>query len=582
LYPRHIIEHVLNSTDIVQIVSTYCDLKPSGPDRYKALCPFHTEKTPSFMVSHSRQIYHCFGCGKGGDAISFLMEMQNISFMEALEILADRAGVMLPRLNSGMDGKAYNAIKEERKTLFQILELSADFYRSQLTKTLTGKLALDYLERRKLSPQIQEEFKIGFAPADGYTLYRYLKSKGFSDKLLQKTGLIRSFEQEGRYYDFFRNRILFPIRSIEGKIIAFGGREISGDGPKYINIAETEIYRKSKVLYGLWEGKESIRSQQFAIFVEGYIDLLRCFQNGIKNVVATCGTALTLEQANLIKRFAPRVVIVYDGDEAGLSAALRATSILLQAGLNVHAVTLPDGKDPDDFLQEHSVSEWNELIHNAPTFFTFYLQQKKALLSTPTGKVTVLSELFRLISTMKENTLKEEYLKEIASALHINFWSIQSDYEQYLNNNFSTQERISVPNKFLVPMDDLDFIYAILHNDGLREKVKDCFYEIPFPENSFGFAIKYILENENPDPRFIEDKNAGKILQGAYLIEPKSKNLDILVEERLKRFRIDYLNKQIEEIQEKIRLAEKSQQSELLIELIKAQNELINRRNTLT
>lgn len=578
LYARHIVEQVLNSTDIVQLVSTYCELKPAGSDRYKALCPFHTEKTPSFIVSKSRQIYHCFGCGKGGDAISFLMEMQNVSFSEALETLADSAGIRLPRYNDS--SKEYSAGQDERKTVFQIVELAANFYRNQLVKSLTGKLAQEYLNRRNLSTEIQEKFKIGFAPPDGYSLFRFLKSKGFSERLMLKTGLIRS--GEGRYYDFFRNRILFPIRNIEGKIISFGGRDITGEGPKYINLAETEIYQKSRTLYGLWEGKEAIRSQKSAILVEGYIDLLRCFQSGIQNVVATCGTSLTFEQAKLIRRFVPGVVIVYDGDSAGLAAALRATGILLQVGLTVYAVTLPEGKDPDDFLQSHSVSEWEELIRNAPSFFTFYLQQNQHLLSTPQGKVSILSELFRLISMMGESSIKEEFLKEIATALRLSYWAVKSDYEQFLKEGYAADDKVYSLKPNNVSIDDIDFLHSLLDNEQIKEEARKLFKEIPFPETPFGIAIKYILENNSPDPRFIEDEEARNVLQKVFLSEPVTKDLSLLATERLNRFLRDYLNQQISDIQQKIRIAEKNREKGILLELLETQSKLILKRNNLT
>ncbi|MGC8737477.1 MAG: DNA primase [Candidatus Hydrogenedens sp.] len=580
MYPRHIIEQVLNSTDIVKLVSTYCELKPAGSDRYVALCPFHTEKTPSFTVSKSRQIYYCFGCGKGGDAVSFLKDIQNVSFKDALEILADEAGIRLPKSN--YSSKERSPEQNDRKTLFQIIELSVEFYRNQLTKSLNGKIALEYLKKRNISSEIQEEFKLGFAPADGYALYRFLKSKGFPEQLLLRSGLIRSGRDDGRYYDFFRNRILFPIRNIEGKVISFGGREITGEGPKYINLPETEIYQKNKVLYGLWEGKEAIRSYENVILVEGYIDVLKCFQSGIRNVVATCGTALTAGQANLMKRFAPKVIIVYDGDEAGLSASIRATSVLLQSGLSVSAVALPDGKDPDDFLQSNPVSEWEERISSASPFFTFYLQQKQNLLATPQGKITVLSELFRLISIMEENAIKEEFLKEIASALRISFWAVKSDYEQYLKNNYSVRSQMNNSPQENVSVDDIDFLHALINNKQIKMQAKRLFQEIPLPETPLGTAVKYILENEDPDPRFMEESEGKNLLQKVLLSEPINDDITTLAEERLNRLHIEYINQRIGSVQRQIQEAEKQQQKERLMKLLSIQKELITKRSQLS
>ncbi len=578
MYPRHIIEQVLNSTDIVKLVSTYCELKPSGTDRYVALCPFHTEKTPSFTVSKSRQMYYCFGCGKGGDAISFLKDIQNISFMEALEILADEAGIQLPKV-SGYSTRGSSSEQNDRKTLFQILEVSADFYHNQLVKSLSGKVAQQYLRQRNISSEIQEEFKLGYAPPDGYSLYRYLKSKGYSERLLLRSGLIRS--GDNGYYDFFRNRILFPIRNIEGKIISFGGREITGDGPKYINLPETEVYQKNKVLYGLWEGKEAIRLKGKVILVEGYIDVLRCFQCGIRNVVATCGTALTSGQASLIKRFVPNIVIVYDGDEAGLSAAIRATSILLQAGLSVFAVTLPDGKDPDDYLQSNSVTDWEELISTAPSFFTFYLQQKRNLLNTSQGKITVLSELFRLISILEENSVKEEFLKEIATALRISFWAVKSDFNQYLKNNYYLREKVDTTRSDNVTIDDLDFLHALINDSQIRAHASKLFQRIPLPDSPLGMAIQYVLENDDVDLRFMEEGEGKNLLQKVLFTEPVTSDLYTLAIERLNRIHIDYINQKIYSVQRQISEAEKKQQREKLMELLNIQKELITERSEL-
>lgn len=298
--------------------------------------------------------------------------------------------------------------------------------------------------------------------------------------------------------------------------------------------------------------------------------------------MATCGTALTAGQASLMKRFAPKVIIVYDGDEAGLSASIRATSVLLQAGLTVSAVTLPDGKDPDDFLQSNTVSEWNQRISSASTFFTFYLQQKQNLLSTPQGKITVLSELFRLISIMEENSIKEEFLKEIASALRISFWAVKSDYEQYLKNNYSVRSQTNNSHLESVSVDDIDFLHGLINDEQIKMRTKKLFQEIPLPETPLGMAVKYILENEDPDPRFMEECEGKKLLQKVLLSEPVNNDLKTLAIERLNRLHIEYINQQISSIQQQIQEAEKRQQKERLKELLSNQKELITKRSQLS
>lgn len=581
LYSRDIIEQVLNSTDIVQVVSSYCELKESGTDRYKALCPFHAEKTPSFFVSKSRQIFHCFGCGKGGDVITFLQEINGLSFNEALEMLAEKAGINLPKLNN-TSSNLRTSQGDSKKQLYNLYDQAMSFYRNQLNNTLAGKIAQDYLKKRQISPQIQHEFGLGYAPSSGESLYTFLKSQGLSDSLIIRSGLVRESYNEKRYYDFFRNRIIFPIRSIDGKVVSFGGREITGkDEPKYINLPETELYKKSRILYGLWEGKESIREKKQAILVEGYLDLLRCFQCGIKNVVASCGTALTLEQANLIRRFAQEVVIVYDADLAGINAALRATGILLQAGLSVKGVVLPEGKDPDEFLLSHSIDEWNSLIEKAPTFFSFYIQQNRERLKDPRGKINILSDLFRLISMVEENSLKEEYLREIAHELKISYWAVFSDYELFLKNSFKIKQEGIVEEKKEISIDDAYFIMGLINQPELREKAKLFFEDYPFPQGTLGKVISYILENEKIDPRLIEDPEVAGVITKVLLGNFEHDNLQQVVEDRLRKIEMDYLEGEINQIIREIREAERNQDKEKLLSLLEKQETLINKRNKL-
>ncbi|MCX8065525.1 MAG: toprim domain-containing protein, partial [Candidatus Hydrogenedentes bacterium] len=422
----------------------------------------------------------------------------------------------------------------------------------------------------------------GFAPPNGEALYRFLRSQGFSDNLIIRSALVKQSYNENKYYDFFRNRIIFPIRSLDGNVVSFGGREISGrDEPKYINLSETDLYKKSRILYGLWEGKDSIRDKKYAIRVEGYRDPLRCFQCGIKNVVATCGTALTIEQANIIRRFAPEVIIVYDADPAGISAALRATGVLLKAGLSVKAVVLPNSKDPDEFLLSHSIEEWHYLIEKAPTFFSFYIHQNKEKMKDPRGKINILGELFHLISTIEENSLKEEYLREISTELKISYWSVLSDYEQFLKNNFRVKQEAVSEEKKNISFDDACFIMGLISQPGLREQAKIFFEEYPLPEGIIGKVISYLLKEENTDPRLIEDPEVAGIVTKVLLSNFEPDNLSKVVEERLKKIRMDFLDNEINKIIGEIREAERVQNKEKLKTLLEKQKTLLHERNKL-
>ena len=323
---RDNVSEVKHASDIVDVVGRYLDLKPAGAGRYKALCPFHREKTPSFHVNRDRQIFHCFGCGKGGDVLTFLQEIDGVTFREALEQLADRAGIKLAAF-SGRDARD----ADERPALFQAMSFATKHYRQQLAASVPAQA---YLAQRATPEALIEKFEVGFAP-DGWNHLRDAAQRaGMKEPTLDAAGLATRGTRG--LYDRFRNRVMFPIRDVSGKVVAFGGRTLGDDPAKYINSPESPIYRKGKVLYGLFEARETIRERGEAVLVEGYFDVLRCFEAGVTNAVAPCGTALTDEQARTIRRYAGSVVVVFDGDE-------RATSLLVAAqgvGAVVGAFTL--------------------------------------------------------------------------------------------------------------------------------------------------------------------------------------------------------------------------------------------------
>lgn len=364
-YPDEVIQRVKDATDIVSLVSEYVPLKKAGSS-YKGLCPFHQEKTPSFVVSPTRNSFHCFGCGKGGNAITFLMEMEKSPFPEALKILAEKAGVALPKPQE----EARDVEKErERERAFALNEFAGKFFYDQLT-TPAGRRAVDYLKRRKITGETAKRFQIGFAPDSWDSLKNEALKAGFTEKEMVTGGLIVQPEEKGRNYDKFRDRVIFPVRNNFGKIIAFGGRALGeGPGPKYLNSPETPLFKKGENLYLLEAARDAVRHEGRVLVVEGYFDAITLYQNGFVNVVATLGTALTREHAFLLKRYTEEVVLLYDADRAGQDAVVRGYEPLLIAGLRVRVLTLPDAKDPDEYLLKHPKEDLLRLLEGAPEFF---------------------------------------------------------------------------------------------------------------------------------------------------------------------------------------------------------------------
>ncbi|MFH1313196.1 MAG: DNA primase [Candidatus Eisenbacteria bacterium] len=362
--PEDIVDKVRDSADIVEIVSEHLPLKHSGRN-LKALCPFHPERTASFMVSPEKQIYHCFGCGAGGNVFNFLMQIENITFPEAVRTLGKRYGIKMPQMTS--------KVSSEASLAYKINAMAAKAYHAALSGTKEGTAARRYLRSRGVTEETEKEFLIGYAPSDGGYLVLEAKRRKVEPQQLLALGL--AIERDGRPRDLFRNRLIFPIASAGGRILGFGGRVLDDAQPKYLNSPETRLFRKSETIFGLYKAKGELRGRGQAIVVEGYMDVIPLHAGGFRNTVASLGTAFTFEQARRIKRYCGEIVLAYDGDEAGRLAALRACDAGVQAGLKVRVVSLPDGKDPDSYLKAEGREALAELIKNASHYVDFALAQ---------------------------------------------------------------------------------------------------------------------------------------------------------------------------------------------------------------
>ncbi|MCI8939514.1 MAG: DNA primase [Dorea sp.] len=413
-YPEELVEEVRLKNDIVDVISGYVKLQKKGSSHF-GLCPFHNEKSPSFSVSRGKQMYYCFGCGAGGNVFTFLMEYENYSFQEALKVLADRAGVELPKLEYSKEAKE----KAELKTiLLEVNKLAAKYFYVQL-KSEQGRAAYTYLKDRKLSDETITAFGLGYSNKYGDDLYRYLKTKGYTDEVLLKAGLISADERHGAY-DKFWNRVMFPIMDANNRVIGFGGR-VMGDGkPKYLNSPETPVFDKSRNLYGLHRAR--ISRKPYFLICEGYMDVIALHQAGFTNAVASLGTALTEGHAALIKRYVNQVYLTYDSDDAGTRAALRAIPILKSMGITAKVIRMDPYKDPDEFIKNLGAEAFEERIHKAGNGFLFSLKilEQDYDMASPEGRTGFLRAAAGRLAEFEEEIERSNYIEAVAKAYRVN------------------------------------------------------------------------------------------------------------------------------------------------------------------
>jgi len=429
---------VRDSVDIYDLVSGYVSLKKAGKN-WLGLCPFHSEKTPSFNVNPAKQIFHCFGCGVGGDAFKFLELQEGLNFPEAVQQLAGRAGIALPANRPRADEKKSD---DERKALLKITSEAAEYFRRELEGP-AGSVARAYLAKRGLTEQVIKDFSLGYARPEWDGLLKHLRQKGHSPALLEKAGLIVKRSEGESHYDRFRGRIIFPIRDISGSVIAFGGRVMDDSLPKYLNSPETPLYSKSNVLYCLDQAKEPARKQGYFIIVEGYLDAIACHQYGAKNAVATLGTALTDGHLRLMRRFAQKLMLIFDPDPAGIKATLRGFELFAGSGMKVNVVSLPDDDDPDTFLKKQGYDTFAACLKGSVKFMDFVLAQvvRDGATVSIDEKVEREAEMLRFIAKLPSGIERDHYLKKTAEALNVDEATLRQDMAKQLTAHAGPRER---------------------------------------------------------------------------------------------------------------------------------------------
>ncbi|MEH7010094.1 DNA primase [Neobacillus niacini] len=527
------INQIRQSVDIVEIISEYVQLKKQGRN-YFGLCPFHGENSPSFSVSSDKQIYHCFGCGAGGNVFSFLMELEGISFLEAAIKLAEKANIDL-QVNFSVNGKG-KSVSPELQSMLDAHELLNKFYHHLLVNTKDGQHALEYLLKRGFTRESIDKFQIGYSLNSWDFVYKFLTKRDFSPELMEKAGLIIKRERDGTYFDRFRDRIMFPIFDRNGNTIAFSGRSLGAEEPKYLNSPETVIFNKSKILYNFHLAKPSIRKLQQAVLFEGFADVIAADRSGVENGIATMGTSLTDEHITLIRQNTQSITICFDSDKAGIEAAFRAGNMLIDAGCTIKVAMMSDGLDPDEYIKKNGHEKFrNEVIGASLTWMAFkflYFRRGKNL-QIEGDRLAYIETILKEISKLTKAVEKDHYLRQLASEFSISLDALQQQLKQIFfsekRNSNGQNQPINKPSVMVKQVNKLKpahytaerrLIAHMLRNRDTAYKVQDLLQGNTFNLDEHQAIITYLIgfyeDHMNPDSSafltYIQDENLRRIV----------------------------------------------------------------------
>ena len=493
MIPQSFIDDLQARSDIVEVISSYIPLKRAGRN-FKGLCPFHGEKTPSFMVSPQKQIFHCFGCQEGGGALQFLMLYEKINFVEAVEMLAKRAGIEIPYQQRSEKDKL-------KSTLYDAAADAAQFFHAQLLENKTLAPARQYLERRGLDIKTLQQFRIGYAPGRN-SLQAYMRKKGYSLEILEKASLAIA-HKEG-YRDLFNDRITFPIFDIRSRVVGFGARIAyeAKDAPKYINSLESALYSKREHLFGFNFTKDEIAKADLAIVVEGYLDMIVPFMHGAKNIIASLGTALTIEQINLVRRYTNNIVLLFDSDKAGQLASLRALDLLLENEMKVSVASVPAGFDPDSLVRSKGEAAFTQIIKARTDFFDFKMALLKRTHDSETinGKTKIVSEMFLTLEKIRSEVEKYEYIKKLSDALSIKEEILIAEFRKTATKKTGpVKVVISSSAKLPFPLTERVILKFMFHNRRALALIKKNLFEEDFTFPLARKTVSYFFKQEWPD-----------------------------------------------------------------------------------
>lgn len=582
-------EHVKSTVDIVRIVSDYVKLKKTGAS-HKGLCPFHTEKTPSFHVHATRQIFHCFGCGVGGDVFNFIMLMEHAPFPDAVKLVAEKAGIPVQEERGAAPED--DPAAQQRKELYKIQEYAMSFFCQQLRSGSESGTVRDYLKGRGITEESIEKFKMGYAPSSGDALYRKLQSAFGSLPLLEASGLVIRRDDGSGFFDRFRRRVIFPIFRENGSVVAFGGR-ILGDGqPKYLNSPESPIYSKSRILYGVNFAKTSIEKQECSILVEGYLDAIGLSQAGIQNVIASCGTSLTDTQVRLLSRYSQQIIVNFDPDSAGVSATERSLNLLLEDGFQIKVLTLPSGNDPDLFIRNFGVDEYRRQLHQAPDYLDYLIgkAREKIVPTVARTKADALNWLLPYIARVSNSIERSEMAHRVAEKLGIEDPLIREELKRAARSRQSeVQKTVLQRGARLRPAEILVLRLVMEREDLAKELLSFCgaasYYTGLASEHIFEAILETLkvgqsLDLERVQGRLAQETDRELLMQILYQeVEPLSNEQFASCLEAIKRY---YLERERATLQSRIRDAESRQDTAQLQQLLRSQQELARQLATLS
>ncbi|OGC24360.1 DNA primase [candidate division WOR-1 bacterium RIFOXYB2_FULL_42_35] len=575
MIPKELIEEIRSKTDIVKIISEHVQLKKRGKN-YVGLCPFHSEKIGSFTVSPEKQIFHCFGCNEGGNAFAFLMKLENIGFMEAVDEVGEKVGIAVPK-----EGRKPSS-KNEQEKLYQVMKLAADFFQDCL-QAETGQTAKEYLLKRAISPKTMADFGLGFAPAGWDNLFKHLVSRGVQPSLIEATGLIMAREGNNGYYDRFRERLIFPIVDQRKRVIAFGGRALGNEEPKYLNSPDTLIYHKGETVYGLNLTKENIKKAKTAVLVEGYFDLVTPFQNGINNIAASLGTALTTQQSKLLARYAETVIVAFDADAAGGIATERSVELLRNQNLNVKVAEFSPEKDPDEFINKQGVEAFQKCLADALPYLEYKIKQtlSRHNLQEIEGRSQALGEVARLLSGEKDPFVQKEYAKSTSRLLGTDIDSILAAVErlqQYSKVGLKNLRRVTEkPTSKLIKAEQNIVTLACQSLAALnlvKAELSVQDFNIPETRTIIEKLFETDFDTDHSISHFLldnlADENIKKFLAGSLINEDlaSDENSSTILSDCIKVIKDELFKDKIKILKLEIQAAEKAGNAEKAVELL--------------
>ena len=589
LYPQTFIDDLKRQADIVRVIQDYVQLKKKGAN-WMACCPFHKEKTPSFSVSPAKEIFYCFGCHKGGSVFNFVMEIERVAFPEAIRIVADKIGMPLPKM---VDDSRFQARRQEADDVIELNSWAMEWWQQQLESGKEARIAREYLVQRELNEETQKAFRLGYAPDSWEALSSYLRQKGATPQQIDRSGLVVKKDEGSGSYDRFRGRLMFPVLDVQGRPIAFGGRTLKGEDAKYVNSPETAAYVKGRNLFGLNNTRDDIRRQGFAILVEGFLDLIVPYQSGVRNVVASLGTALTAEQAKLLGRFARKVVVNYDGDRAGVQAAKKAIEILLAEDLEVKVLVLPDNADPDEFIRKFGVTEYQRRRAQAQPHIQFVIENalRERSLHRPADKAEAVEEVLPYIKAVNSRIQKREYFDMAMDSLgidrdNVNTSAWRRELWQAVRDNRPTRSSAVhvVAKETKVTAAEQRLLGLLLADADLRHQVLPMLKKEDYQDLATAplFEALLALDREGTEVDFEAltrktegDEFASRVVPMVLMNSSlHGSNEHYVADECVSTFRRMKIEQRIEELKRELVIAEREDDGEKLIKLVAERIEL--------